>query len=289
MRLIVTVILLILSAIGVLRAEPGDSLEAVRPVAASYMLSVGSSHLTDTYLTPLKYDGMHFGFEYERLQAMKFRPERWTQLLDLSLSLDQTENPARNATMWALMARVEWGMMHRWAQPIASVPGLKLALGGSASIEGGCLYNARNGNNPASAKGAFTLNLTGLATYGLTLGRLPVTLSWRPTLPLAGAFFSPDYGELYYEIWLGDHAGLCHFAWPGSYFCLDNLVTADLHFGATTLRVGYKGRVYSTEASHIVTNMATHSLVVGVSLDWISIDPRRGLPHRNKVKLYNAR
>lgn len=250
-----------------------DSVAPLRPVFAAYTAEFGSSHLADTYLTPLKYDGWHAGFDYVRYQAMRFAPRDWSMRLHFNLGLDKTDNPARNATMWSIMLTADWGMMRKF-RPVS---GLTLAVGGSTGVEVGCLYNARNGNNPASAKAAWTVNLTGYAAYRLNLGKLPVTLMYHPTLPVTGVFFSPDYGELYYEIYLGDTSGLTHCAWWGNYFELDNLLTADLHFGNTNLRVGYHGKIFSSKVNHITTNMFTHSVVLGVSGDWISVNPRKGL------------
>lgn len=247
---------------GGLRAQ-----EPVRPVTATYTFGIGSSHLTDTYLSPLHYDGWGATLGYSRMQAPRFSPDRLVMMLDASLALDRTLNPARNATMWGATLRLEWGMARRW-QPI---PSLTLAAGGTLSLEGGALYNDRNGNNPASAKGAVTLNLTGYAAWRTRVGRLPVTLTWRPTMPMVGAFFSPDYGELYYEIYLGNRSGLVHAAWPGSYFTLDNLVAADLHlWRGTALRIGYQGRVHSSKACGIITNTSRHTFILGITGNWIS-------------------
>lgn len=276
--LLLTLLLAVLS-IGVGHAQT-DSVPPLRPVFAAYTAEIGSAHLADTYLTPLKYTGWHAGLDYNRYQAMKFNPSRWTMQLHANLSVDCTDNPARNATMWSAMLTLEWGMMHKW-RPVPSIPSLTLALGGSTGIQAGCLYNDRNGNNPASAKGAWTLNLTGYAAYAMNIGRLPVTFMYQPTLPVTGIFFAPDYGELYYEIYLGNHSGLVHGAWWGNYFRLDNLLTADLHFGSTSLRVGYKANIFSSKINHTVTHIYNHALVIGISGEWLSFDPRR---HRDTSK-----
>ena len=257
----------ILTAMAIFSAKAGDSISVIRPVMSAYTVEAGSSHLTDTYLTPLKYTGWHAALDYERYQAMRFDPERWVMRLHGNLGIDRAANPSRNATMWSLMLSADWGMMRKFRP----VDNLTLAAGGSTGIDLGCLYNSRNGNNPASAKAAWTVNLTGYAAYKLRIGRLPVTLMYQPTLPVTGVFFSPDYGELYYEIYLGDHGGLVHGAWWGNYFSLDNRVTADLHLGATSLRVGYHGKVFSSKVNDITTNIFTHSFVIGVSCEWMSL------------------
>ena len=98
--------------------------------------------------------------------------------------------------------------------------------------------------------------------------------------PLVGAFFSPDYGELYYEIYLGNHKGLAHAAWPGNYFRLDNLLSADLHLGNTSLRIGYAADIFSSKTNNIVTRHITHLFVLGVTTESITIGRSRGIdPH----------
>lgn len=267
------IILLAIMAAGFGSARASEP-ETARPVTAAYTLEVGSARLTDTYLTPLRYTGWHTALAYERYQAMKFSPERFTMSLSGSLGLDRTENPARNATMWGLLLRLDWSMMRRW-RPIDC---LTLAAGGGIGVEAGVLYNSRNGNNPASAKGAATLNLTGFAAWRTRLLGVPLTVTYRPTLPLTGAFFTPEYGELYYEIYLGDRQGLAHAAWPGNYFDLSQRLTVDFHLGSTAIRAGYSGRIFSSKANDIVTNIFTHAFIIGVSGDWLSVDPRKPRP-----------
>ena len=92
---------------------------------------------------------------------------------------------------------------------------------------------------------------------------------------MTGAFFSPDYGELYYEIYLGNRDNLAHAAWFGNYFRLNNLLTADLRLGSTNLRLGYRGDILSTKENNIVTRRITHTLIIGVSGEWLSL-PRSG-------------
>lgn len=256
-----------------------DTLPVVRPVMASYMIEFGSAHLRDTYLTPIQYNGWSVGLTYERMQAMRFDPEKWVMRLDARLSLDKTDNPADMATMWAIDFRPSWSMMRRW-KPFDD---LTLAVGGNVGIDLGALYLYRNSNNPVSARAAFTVGLTGFAAYNLTLGKLPITFRYQPTMPLTGVFFSPDYDELYYEIWLGNHSGLCHGAWWGNYFRIDNLLTADLRLGNTVLRLGYRCDYFSTKVSGIVTQSVNHSFVLGVTTEFLSVRPGATSLERAKI------
>lgn len=280
LRLLLSLIALL--SVPCASASVADSVRPLRPVAAAYTFEVGSANLADTYLSPLKYDGWSAAFRYERMQAMKFDPERWIMRLSASVEIDRTQNPARNAVMWMGAIDASWGMLRRWRLPWS----LTLAAGGSTGVNLGCLYNDRNGNNPASAKAAWTVNATAMAAWNVTLGRLPVTLRYQPTVPLTGVFFSPDYGEMYYEIYLGDDSGLAHCAWWGNYFAMENLLTADLRFGGTSLRLGYRNYILSTKVNHITTRMVTHAFVIGLSGEWLSLNSRH--PFNRDARVISA-
>ncbi len=250
-------------------AQDDASPDPIRPVVSAYMFNIGGAKLVNTYLTPIKYSGVDFGFAYERMQAMKFNPERWVMRLEASIDMNKTENPVRNADMWRLVGDVSWGMTYRWRLPY----GITVAAGGSSGLDLGCMYNPRNGNNPVAVEAAWTVNASGYATWQTKVWNLPVTLKYQTAIPVAGVFFSPDYGELFYEIYLGNHNGLAHFAWWGSYFRMDNLLTADIHFGATALRIGFRNDILSTKVNNIVTRAVTYSAVIGVAGEWMSLNP----------------
>lgn len=270
-------------AIAILSALlPALSQQTLRPVTSAYTFEAGSAHLCDTYLTPLRYSGWNVALGYERLQAMRFNPRRWVMRLDARAFLSRTLNPAGNAAMWQIGLRPSWSMMWRTDLP----HGFTIAAGGNIGADLGVLYLMRNSNNPASARASVTLGATGMAVWNGKIGSLPVTLRYQPTLPLTGVFFSPDYDELYYEIWLGNHSGLAHAAWPGNFFRFDNLLTADLRFGATTLRVGYRCEVFSSKVSGIVSRDITHSLVIGIATEWLSL--RSGSRHTPDADIISA-
>lgn len=256
-----------------------DAPEILCPVTSSYMLEVGGSSVADSYLSPITYRGWGAAVAYERMQAMRFNPEHWVMQLNARFEFDRGRNHADNATTYRAEVNVNWGMMHRWRMP----HNIMLALGGSTGVDLGVIYNQRNSNNPASAKAAWTVNLTGYVAWNVKIGQLPVTLRYQPTLPVAGIFFSPEYDELYYEIYLGNNDRLVHFAWPGNRFAMTNLLTADLHFGATSLRVGYRNYIFSSEANNLVTNITTHLFVIGVANEWFSLSQRHQLSRDTRI------
>lgn len=271
-------ILAILSLLMICFGIRGEEARPLRPVLSAFTVEGGTAHVIETYLSPLRYSGQRFGVGYERMQAMKFDPSRWTMDLEVRLMCSHTLNPAHNATMWHGSVEGRWSMMRTWRRGP-----WRYYAGGNTDLDLGVMYNARNSNNPVAAKAAWTVGVTGAVAFNTKLRGVPVCLRYMATLPLTGAFFSPAYGELYYEIYLGNRHGLCRAAWPGNYFRLDNLLSADLRFGGTVLRLGYRLDVRSSEASHIVTRTVTHTAVVGVASEWISLSAKRPLPDADRI------
>lgn len=248
----------------------GVAQEVLRPVNSAWGLSAGSAHTIDTYLTPLRYSGWGAELTYRRMQAMKFDPARWSQSIDLGLSFNDMENPARNATMYYAGIDASYAMLWR-----ASLPwGITAGIGPQLRGDLGVIYLSRNGNNPASVKASVTLGARGYLQRRVTLGRMPVTLRWQSEIPVTGAFFSPQYDELYYEIYLGNRTGLAHAAWWGNFFRWDNLVTADLHFSANALRVGFSQTLLSTHVNNITSRQWGFAFLIGVTNDWLTVTHR---------------
>lgn len=240
--------------------------QTLRPVSEEWMVQVGSSQLADTYLTPLKYSGMHWGVQYSRAQAMRFDPGRWINALAFAVDYDRADNRVRNSVMHQAIVGATWSMLRRWSLR----NGLSLSTGGFADLTVGALLLARNSNNPAQARAAVTAGPE-------------ATLRWRThrmwgggmvlRTPLLGAFFAPGYGELYYEMALGNRSGLVHCAWPGSYRRLQAEVYGELRPRCTALRLGYRADLLSFSANGITCRSLTHSFTVAIAIDFVAINP----------------
>lgn len=259
----------VLAAVAALCCSASDSTVVLRPVVSVYAVELGTAHIAQTYLTPLRHSGMAVALSYQRRQAMRFDPEHWVMGLDGRLAYATTTNvPSHVSQLYDIDLRVGWTMLRRWhAGP------LTLWGGGSTTVAIGVAYRPSNSNNPVAAKAAWTVNAAAGVSTAVRLGRLPITLCYMAELPLTGAFFTPQYGELYWEIYLGNHSNLFHCAWPGNYFRLGNVLTADLRAGKTIVRLGYRCNIASWKASHIVSRHIEHMLVVGLASEWLSIKP----------------
>lgn len=242
-----------------------------RLVASAWTVSAGSLYTRDSYLSPLPYTGTGIELGYERTQAMRLSPERWLGQLRLDVAVGETYNAARSASMMRLDLLPAVAVMRRWQV----APSLTLAVGPQIAADLGVLYAMRGGNNPVSARAAVTLGVTGFAARSFSLWGVPAVARYQPSMALVGAFAAPQYGQLYYEVWLGNRRDFFHVAWPGSYLSTDHLVTTDIRLGATALRLGYRWRVMSQAANGNVARTVSHSIAVGLSSEWLTVNPRR--------------
>ncbi len=275
MKLTTRILATLVLATSCLYSSAQDSLqvEVLRPSISSFTAEVGSASILDTYLTPIRYHGVNTRLAYEGLRAMKFSPDRWIMQGVAAAEYANVQNPAGNHTMHSLMIDAKWGMMHRWNDVFT--PRLTLHLGGSPQLRGGVIYNAYNSNNPVSAKIRLSLNLTAMASYHINVGRMPVTLRYQATLPTIGAFFSLDYGEAFYELYVGNTQGIVNVGWWGNRFDMENLLTADLHLGNSVLRLGYRNLIETSWVHNLNTQIFTHGFVIGISGEWLQLGARQ--------------
>lgn len=238
--------------------EPTESKS--RSVVQEYRLEFGGGTARSTYLSPLRYSGKTLGISASWTKASQWSPENLIMQFDAALHMRDYLNPAHTASMLGFDGMFSWGMQWRKRLPYS----LQLTAGGSLDIDAGCLYLTRNGNNPVTALASASLDINASLSWRFKIGRLPMLLSNRVRLPSLGAFFSPQYGETYYEIWLGNHKGLAHCGWWGNRFCIDNLLSLSLDFGRTAMEIGYRYDYRSSWACGISTALSTHSLVIGV-------------------------
>ena len=65
-------------------------------------------------------------------------------------------------------------------------------------------------------------------------------------------------------------------------------MTADLDFSNTRLRLGFRSRIYSTQANNLTTRIFSYAFVLGVTGDWMSLSPRSGMPDQKASRVVYA-
>ncbi|MDR2969086.1 MAG: DUF3316 domain-containing protein, partial [Tannerellaceae bacterium] len=178
------------------------------PVNEGTLIGAGRYNLKDTYLSPgknMNYMGWGIRLMNERIKMIRSADNKVSRQQILNFDIAFTDNPTETATNFAGIIDYSLGYHYRF-KPF---PQLKILTGASARTMGGFIYNTRNGNNPISAKVDIDLNLSAILIYGLNIGNYPLTFRYQAELPFLGVFFSPHYGQSYYEIFnLSNYSGV---------------------------------------------------------------------------------
>jgi len=231
-----------------------------RPVTSVYSLEIGGARDLSTYLSPLYYDGMDMALSASWTKAFQHWPESCVMRFESAVDMQRMLNPAGNAIMYGLTARFNWGLL--WRKDF--LRDFRATLGPMIDIYGGAMYLVRNGNNPVTALASAGIDVAGSLSYRFRIGRLPVEVSDEIRIPTLSGFFSPQYGETYYEIYLGNHSGLAHFGWWGNAMGVDNLLSFKLNLGRTGLQLGYRFDLRTFQACGLQTQLMRNAFVIGI-------------------------
>lgn len=233
----------------------------------STLFGVGGMLMTDTYLSPLEYKGTSLSLLHERLNSSSFFKNKLLFQQQFFLQAASTKNPIGNAKSY--FGNVDYKLNSFY--PIYRVNSLRLFGGFGADLSLGGIYNIRNSNNPAQLKTSINLNASILALYQWRF----LTLRWQISTPLLGAFFSPEYGHSYYEIFvLGNDKGTIHLGSPANQRGLRNYITVDYPVGKITFRGGYLRNYYRTNVNNLITSISSHQFVIGLVFESLSFGRR---------------
>jgi len=236
------------------------------------MVSLGSRYVKNTYLSDVGYDGVGIGVINERMRIIN---DRWSRQRTFRIDLASIRNPAGTSSGYAAFIDYSYSL-HRRLE--TSVDGLRLLVGGTGRYLLGTAYRSQGGNNPAVLHMEGDLGLSAAILYGFDLGRrrYPVTVRWQANLPLVGVFFSPHYGQSYYEIFtLGHRAGIVRLGSLHNRFVLRSMLTADVPVGPWTMRIGYEADVYQSHVNGIRTHYFGNSILLGVAKEFIPFSGKR--------------
>lgn len=129
----------------------------------------------------------------------------------------------------------------------------------------GFVYNTLGGNNPASARAAINIFASGQMRRYFSLWKKSFAATLQADIPLTGLFFSPDYGQSYYEILsLGHYSHNVCVANPFKALQANLLLTLDWRIKANaSLRVGCQGQYMQSNANGLKTQDFYHNILVG--------------------------
>ena len=229
-------------------------------VERTYLLGMGKNHVYDSYLSPLDYVGSTLGFTRIGERTMQRGQGRWSQMTYFDLNASQLHNPVGNATTWDGELQFNYGQhYHLMAQPKWNV-----ALGGLLGAHLGGTYNTRNGNNPGQLRMALDLAVSAVAARQFALWKKRWTWRTQCDIPVIGTFFTPNYGQSYYEIFTLGHA---HenivFSHPFNAPSVRLLSTISIPFGTSSLTLGYKADIRQSTVHHLDRHAWHHTFLIG--------------------------
>jgi hypothetical protein len=238
------------------------------PVNQATLFGAGKVFFSDTYLSPLKYDGLTFSLLHERLNGSSLFNEKLLLQQQFQIQLASADNPTKTGSSY--YGNLYYGINGFY--PLVENNRLRWYGGAGWNAELGGIYNERNSNNPGSMKASTNLNLATMALFDWRM----FTFRWQLSTPIMGVFFSPKFGQSYYEIFtLGDDDGTVIFGSLHNQRAVRNYFTVDFHVGNLTIRTGYLGNYYHTDVNHIVTKILSHQFMIGLAVESLNVGGKR--------------
>jgi len=237
-----------------------DSSARTRFITRATMYGVGFTNVFDTYLSPQEYKGVDFRISRESMRMTKWMNGNVSLQSFFQADLGYTHNRVDNNNMFSGLANWNYGLHYNF--PITS--NFKLLAGGLIDLNGGFVYNLRNGNNPAQARAYINLIKFTNGEPIATVQEPGVVETAVGVLPFAGIMFSPNYGQSYYEIFtLGNWNGVINFTSLHNQPSLRQMLTVDFPVGRTKMRLAYLWDAQQSKVNDIKTHTYSHVFMVG--------------------------
>lgn len=230
------------------------------PVISRYSIGFGGRSAIAQYISPMAYSGAEISLTGDFTKTMRFSPEKAVMYFHGEIAYSSLGNSAHTAKMTGIDAGFRWQM--RWMLRLND--DFIVTAGGGIGLSGGALAILRNSNNPVNISIRAAIEGGGSVSKKFRIGRIPAIAAESFSFPLLGAFFMPEYGETFYEIYLGNKRGLAHFGYPGNCAGLDNEISISLDLGNTAVQLGYLLRINNTFANNLKTKSISNIFVMGI-------------------------
>ena len=244
------------------------------PIPLTYrttMIGFGTSSVYDSYLSPLDYKGKNVGLYYEQMKNTGLMDGKISAQHIFNADYSWSKNNTGTASYYTGIIEYNYGLHYKFK------PAEKWLLFAGVQAGGllGFVYNTRNENNPATGKAHLDLSLSGIANYRLQIHKQPVLLRYQLSLPFVGAMYSPQYGESYYEISLGDTKHLIHTSSFNNYIAARSMLSAEIPFNRCTLRLAYQFSFYETRINSLDTQLITNTFYIGFSQNFFVVSGKQ--------------
>jgi hypothetical protein len=240
-----------------LNSQPTVAQEVTRVT----MYGIGTTDVYDTYLSPQAYRGIDFRIARESTRMTKWWNGKLSRQTFFQADFGYTHNHADNNNTFSGLANWNYGLHYNFR----ITPHFRLLAGSLLDLNGGFVYNLRNGNNPASARAYINLDASGAAIWDFRIRSYPITLRYQLNVPLLGAMFSPHYGQSYYEIFvIGNAGGVVQVTSLHNNPSLRQLLSADFPLFHATMRLAWIWDAQQSAVNGLRTHTYSHAFMVGV-------------------------
>ena len=285
----ITLLMILLYALPAAAKERGEGdgqegfTDPTRYVIRSVMYGAGFANVFDTYLSPQEYKGVDFRVSRETMRMTRLFDGNVSVQNFLQADLGYTHNRVDNNDTFSGLVNWNYGLHYQFRL----TDNFKLLAGGLLDLNGGFVYNLRNGNNPASARAYLNLDASAMAIWHVRLGRCPVVFRYQANLPVIGMMFSPHYGQSYYEIFsLGNASGVVRFTSLHNQPSLRQMVSADVPVGKLKMRFSYLADLQQSNVNHIKTHTYSHVFMVGFVRHLFRVGRRQAVPVPQALQAY---
>lgn len=220
-----------------------------------FLFNTGSFNVLDTYLSPYSYKGQRLGLTLEKQYNHTVHRTH--------IYYGWLKNPAKNTDEFD--AGLSYSLAHHFQ--ILSSGNWTLKAGPMGQARLGCLYNRRNGNNPAQAKASLMAHASAAATYFFRLRGEEWKVEGTLDVPVIGLAYSPQFGQSYYEEFAGGHYDHnCVLAHTFNTPSVEYRLLLGFPVRHARCYLGYNGQIYQTKYNNLRYHAYAHSLVVGIKL-----------------------
>lgn len=206
-----------------------------------WSVRAGELRIADTGLSRQQYSGPTVGVRAEHIDTFRHRSRVAWQMRE-QVAYAPLVNASHSARMhWAALTL---DFATHYLIPLPA--GFTLAAGGRVEAAGAIKYQTRNVNNISTGDIRLALDAVLSAHYqSPRLGRhgnFAIAAGYQLATPVVGMFFAPDYGQSYYELYMGlpESAGRAlRFSSFHNFQAIRGEVVVDLIFPHGALWLGF--------------------------------------------------
>lgn len=225
-------------------------------------VGMGSINALDTYLSPNTYRGtaLFLLTDVTKKAMLRNREAYFNSLFVFNIS-SMSDNSNRGQE-FSFMFDYRYSLNFE----IVEDNNFSLYAGPETVMKIGSIYNIRNSNNPIQAKLHLAIAVTSQAVYRFKVVDYPLAMRYRIDLPLLGTIFSPEYGQLYYEMFeYNQFSKAFVLAWPGNTPSCSQFISLDLPVKDIQIRVTFFGDYFKYKVNGLKSSIFTNTFMIGVS------------------------